>query len=78
LEVKLTTRLACLLQAANPAEDLGSVTGQALELVRVLFILAAVRVTGVCRSETLAASTDRDEESPRRPHQDPGKDILGA
>jgi flagellar protein FliO/FliZ len=42
LEVKLTTWLACLLQAANPAEELGSVTGQALELVRVLFILAAV------------------------------------
>jgi flagellar protein FliO/FliZ len=38
----LTIWLACLLQAANPAEELGSVTGQALELVRVLFILAAV------------------------------------
>ena len=38
----MTTWLACLLQAANPAEELGSVTGQALELVRVLFILAAV------------------------------------
>jgi flagellar biogenesis protein FliO len=36
----LTTWLACLLQA-NPSEELG-VTGQALELVRVLFILAAV------------------------------------
>lgn len=38
----MTTWLACLLQAANPAEELGSVTGQALQLVRVLFILAAV------------------------------------
>lgn len=38
----MKTWLACLLQAANPAEELGSVTGQALELVRVLFILAAV------------------------------------
>ncbi len=38
----MTTWLACLLQAANPAEELGSVTGQALELVRFLFILAAV------------------------------------
>ncbi len=34
--------LACLLQTVNPAEELGSVTGQALDLVRVLFILAAV------------------------------------
>ena len=38
----MTVWLTCLLQAANPAEELGSVTGQALELVRVLFILAAV------------------------------------
>lgn len=38
----MTTWLACLLQAASPAQELGSVTGQALELVRVLFILAAV------------------------------------
>ena len=38
----MTTWLTCLLQAANPAGELGSVTGQALELVRLLFILAAV------------------------------------
>lgn len=38
----MTTWLACLLQAASPTEELGSVTGQALEFVRVLFILAAV------------------------------------
>jgi flagellar protein FliO/FliZ len=42
LEVQLTAWLACLLQAANPAEELGSVTGQALGLMRFLFILAAV------------------------------------
>jgi len=35
-------RLACLLQAVNPAEELGSVTSQALDMVRVLFILCAV------------------------------------
>jgi len=35
-------RLACLLQAVNPAEELGSVTSQALDMVRVLFILGAV------------------------------------
>jgi len=35
-------RLACLLQAVNPTEELGSVTSQALDIVRVLFILCAV------------------------------------
>ena len=35
-------RLAGLLQAVSPADELGSVTGQALQIVRVLFILAAV------------------------------------
>jgi flagellar biogenesis protein FliO len=35
-------RLACLLQAVNPTEELGSVTSQALDMVRVLFILCAV------------------------------------
>ena len=35
-------KLTCLLQAVSPAEELGSVTGQALDLVRVLFILCAV------------------------------------
>jgi flagellar biogenesis protein FliO len=34
--------LACLLQAVNPADELGSVTGQALDIVRVLLILGAV------------------------------------
>src|SRR5262245_4095463 len=34
--------LSCLLQAVNPAEELGSVTGQALDIVRVLLILCAV------------------------------------
>src|SRR5262245_13666980 len=35
-------RLSCLLQAVNPAEELGSMTSQTLDIVRVLFILAAV------------------------------------
>ena len=35
-------RLACLLQAVNPAEELSSVSSQALDIVRVLFILGAV------------------------------------
>ena len=35
-------KLTYLLQAVNPAEELGSVTGQALDLVRVIFILCAV------------------------------------
>ena len=34
--------LTCLLQAVNPAEELRSVTGQTLDLVRVVFILCAV------------------------------------
>lgn len=38
----MRTWLACLLQATNTVEELGSVTGQALEIVRVLFILAGV------------------------------------
>jgi len=35
-------RLASLLQAVNPGEELGSVTSQAFDLVRVFFILGAV------------------------------------
>ena len=38
----MTAWLACLLQTANPAEELGGVTGQALGFLRVVFILAAV------------------------------------
>ena len=58
-------RLACLLEAVNPADELGSVTGQALDIVRVLFILGAVlllayvvvrhwlpRITGLKNLET--------------------------
>ena len=35
-------KLTYMLQAVNPAEELGSVTGQTLDVVRVVFILCAV------------------------------------